>query len=45
LQGCDLLSNSNWIAITNTPAVVNGQNTIVLNPSGTQKFFRLQQVQ
>jgi hypothetical protein len=31
--------------MTNTPAVVNGQNTIGLQPMTGQKFFRLQQVQ
>ena len=45
LQSCDSLSNPNWAAITNTTAVVNGQNTIVLNAAGTQEFFRLQRVQ
>ena len=45
LQSCDSLSDSNWTAITNIPAISNGQNTIVLNPAGTQQFFRLQRVQ
>lgn len=45
LQNCDLLSNPNWTAMTNTPAVANGQNTIILQPIEAQKFFRLQRVQ
>jgi len=45
LQNCDSLSNPNWTAITNTPAVINGRNTIGLQPMEAQKFFRLQQVQ
>ena len=45
LQSCTSLSNPNWAAMTNTPAVVNGQNTIGLQPMTGQKFFRLQQVQ
>ena len=45
LQTCDSLSNPNWMAMTNTPSVVNGQNAIVLQPTAAQKFFRLQRVQ
>ncbi len=45
LQSCDSLSNPNWTMMTNAPAVISGQNTIVLNPARAQKFFRLQQVQ
>jgi len=45
LQSCDSLSNPNWTPAANAPNVVNGQNTIVLNPAGTQQFFRLQRVQ
>ena len=45
LQSCDSLSNPNWMAMTNTPSVVNGQNAIVLQPTAAQKFFRLQRVQ
>jgi hypothetical protein len=45
LQSCDSLSNPNWTAMTNTPAIVNGQGTIILQPTATQKFFRLQRVQ
>lgn len=42
LQSCDSLSNPNWITMTNTPSVVNGRNTITLQPTMAQKFFRLQ---
>jgi hypothetical protein len=45
LQNCDSLSNPNWTAMTNTPAVINGRNTIGLQPMAAQNFFRLQQVQ
>ena len=44
LQGCDSLSNPNWTAVTDTPTVLNGQNTITSNPSAAQEFFRLQRV-
>ncbi len=45
LQSCDLLSNPNWAAMTNTPTVINGRNTIGLQPMAAQKFFRLHQAQ
>jgi len=45
LQSSDSLPNPNWTAITNSPSIVSGQNVVSLNPSGTQKFFRLQRVQ
>ena len=45
LQSCDLLSNPNWAAMTNTPTVINGRNTIGLQPMVAQKFFRLHQAQ
>lgn len=44
LQDCGSLSNPDWVPATNSPTIVNGQNTIILKPSGTQKFFRLQRV-
>jgi hypothetical protein len=45
VQSSDSLTSPNWTAITNAPALVNGQNTVVLKPAGAQKFFRLQRVQ
>jgi hypothetical protein len=45
VQSSDSLTTPNWTAVTNTPALMNGQNTVVLAPGGTQKFFRLQRVQ
>ena len=45
LQSCDSLSNPNWAAMTNTPTVINGRNTIGLQPMAAQKFFRLHQAQ
>jgi hypothetical protein len=45
LQSCDSLAAPNWTAVTNAPAILNGQNTVVLNPAAAQKFFRLQRVQ
>ncbi|MGD0349050.1 MAG: hypothetical protein ABSB84_01875 [Verrucomicrobiota bacterium] len=45
LQSCDSLSNPNWAVMTNTQAVVNGRNTIGLQPIEAQRFFRLKQVQ
>ena len=45
VQSSDSLTSPNWSAVTNAPALVNGQNTVVLEPVGAQKFFRLQRVQ
>ena len=45
VQSSISLTSPNWTAVTNTPALMDGQNTVVLTPSGTQRFFRLQRVQ
>jgi hypothetical protein len=45
VQSSDSLTAPNWTAVTNTPALVNGQNTVVLPPGDAQKFFRLHRVQ
>lgn len=45
LQSSSSLSSPNWTAVTNVPVLVNGQNTVILQPTAAQKFFRLQQVQ
>jgi hypothetical protein len=45
VQSSDSLTSPNWTAVTNTPALMDGQNTVVLTPSSTQRFFRLQRVQ
>ena len=45
VQSSDSLTNPNWTVVTNAPALMNGQNTVVLTPSGAQKFFRLHRVQ
>jgi len=45
LQSSSSLSSPNWTAVTNVPVLVNGQNTVILQPAAAQKFFRLQQAQ
>ncbi len=45
VQSSDSLTSPNWSPVTNMPALMNGQNTVVLTPTGAQKFFRLQRVQ
>lgn len=45
VQSSDSLTSPNWAPVTNTPALMNGQNTVVLAPGGARKFFRLQRVQ
>jgi hypothetical protein len=45
VQSSDSLTTPDWTAVTNVPALVNGQNTMVLTPSGAQEFYRLQRAQ
>ena len=45
VQSSDSLTSPDWSAVTNATVLVNGQNTVVLEPAGSQKFFRLQRVQ
>jgi len=45
VQSSDSLTTPNWTSVTNVPALVNGQNTIVLTPGGAPEFFRLHRVQ
>jgi len=45
LQSADSVSSPTWLAVTNTPALVNGKSTVVVEPSAGQKFYRLQRVQ
>ena len=45
LQSSDSPNGPNWAAVTNTPALVNGQNTVIVRSAGAQKFYRLQQMQ
>jgi hypothetical protein len=36
---------ANWTSVTNTPVLVNGQNTVILGPTTAQMFYRLHRVQ
>ena len=45
LQSTDSLSNTNWTAVTNSPALINGRNTVIWQPTTPQQFFRLKRVQ
>ena len=45
LEGADSLSNTNWTAVTNSPVLVNGQNTVILEPAAGQRYYRLQRAQ
>ena len=45
LQCRDSLTSTNWTPVTNLPVLVNGQNTVILDPTATQRFYRLQGVQ
>jgi len=41
LEAADTLSATNWTPVTNIPAPVNGQSTIVLAPCEARQFFRM----
>lgn len=45
LQYADSLSAPNWTAVTNSPAITNGQSTVDWPMTTAQKFFRLLRVQ
>jgi hypothetical protein len=45
VQSSDSLTSPNWTAVTNAPVLANGKNTVVLEPTGAQKFFRLHRLQ
>ena len=45
LQSRESLTATNWTAVTNVPALINGQHTVILDPAAAQKFYRLQRVQ
>jgi hypothetical protein len=45
LQSRDSLTSTNWTAVTNPPILINGQNSVVLDPTAAHKFYRLQRVQ
>jgi hypothetical protein len=42
LVSVDSLAESNWLAVTNTPLLLNGRATVNLDSSSAQKFFQLQ---
>lgn len=42
LMSVDSLSQTHWVAITNKPALSNGNATVIIEPSRAVKFFRLQ---
>jgi len=45
LQSINSLSNTNWMAVTNAPVVMGGQDIVIWEPTTRQKFFRLLRVQ
>ncbi len=45
LQSSDSPNGPNWAAVTNAPELVNGQNTVIVQSTGAQKFYRLQRMQ
>jgi hypothetical protein len=45
LMSKDSVTATNWTAVTNAPVLVNGQNTIILDPAASGKIYQLQRVQ
>jgi hypothetical protein len=45
LMSKDSVTATNWTAVTNVPVLVNGQNTIILDPAASGKIYQLQRVQ
>jgi hypothetical protein len=45
VQSADSMSSPTWTAVTNSPVLVNGQNTVILEPNAAQRFYRLQRAQ
>ena len=41
LQQKSTVTSTNWVAITNTPAVINGRNEVALSPPLGPQFYRL----
>jgi hypothetical protein len=41
LESADDLSGSGWKPVTNTPVLLDGQPTVVLDPCQAHKFFRM----
>ena len=42
LVSVNSLAKTNWLAVTNTPVLLNGNATVILDPSSAQNLFRLQ---
>ena len=41
LEAADTLSAATWTLVTNTPVLVDGQPTVVLDPCQARKFYRM----
>jgi hypothetical protein len=42
LATADVLTETNWVTVTNPPVFAGGQATVILQPLSGGKFFRLQ---
>lgn len=43
LQASPRIETTNWVALTNSPAITNGRNQIILTPTNGTLFLRLRQ--
>jgi hypothetical protein len=44
LQSGDSPTSTNWAAVTNVPALLNGQNTVIVEPTAAERYYRLQRI-
>lgn len=44
LEAADALTGSQWNLVTNTPVLVDGEIAVILDPSGTGRFYRMRLV-
>lgn len=44
LEWREQVDTGNWTAVTNAPAIFNGQNTVILPPSTPQGFYQLRKI-
>ena len=43
--GCGTGQLTDWLPATNAPVLITGQNTVILDATSAQEFYRLQRVQ
>ena len=44
LETTDALAPADWIAVTNTPVLLDGKSAVVLEPAAARKFYRMRKL-